>query len=462
MPIEAPSLVEYDVLVQPDPGGTKEALSPFDNTIIIVKPKGRISPPEEPQSQKDFTSIDSQEYMQTVTQRRREFYSTLGLLDQLNVVRNYDIPLARVMWEQMKTEEQKNLFLAYETEQVLSAQDERHGITDKTPRFLIDSSSKLRSVQLPVEPFEAVDKRAVEHYRNLKSPDVVREEAGYIGRLKIQEKMVNPNTPIGFTMIVVSGPGLNEGSQQKGNFVQFYILKQDLLTGERYVEMIPFVSKADYSQYKKGAFQIKPTYFNEQTQAIDLYFLQNPIEIEHGSIEEIFTQLTGETIDRRTDSNFQKFKDENKDRVEYFLEAVVAPIFDPQEAKKRWHAVVAGADIIWKNLQRISQKVLEITVNIERFIPTFANMAQEVDFLVKQKVEDIVAPCGLTGALGGSSGGILASVGNLISNVIGAIGGLFGFKDKDFCINCGACGAEIRRVVRRGQKCPECPAVRRC
>lgn len=35
-------------------------------------------------------------------------------------------------------------------------------------------------------------------------------------------------------------------------------------------------------------------------------------------------------------------------------------------------------------------------------------------------------------------------------------------KDKDYCIRCGACGQEIRCVVRRGQKCPKCPAVRKC
>lgn len=35
-------------------------------------------------------------------------------------------------------------------------------------------------------------------------------------------------------------------------------------------------------------------------------------------------------------------------------------------------------------------------------------------------------------------------------------------KDKDFCIRCGACGEYIWCVVRRGQKCPKCPAVRQC
>lgn len=51
------------------------------------------------------------------------------------------------------------------------------------------------------------------------------------------------------------------------------------------------------------------------------------------------------------------------------------------------------------------------------------------------------------------SGGIGEVIGGSISGVI---------KDKDYCINCGACGALIKCVVRRGQKCPKCPAIRNC
>lgn len=35
-------------------------------------------------------------------------------------------------------------------------------------------------------------------------------------------------------------------------------------------------------------------------------------------------------------------------------------------------------------------------------------------------------------------------------------------KDPDFCIHCGACGEKINCVVRRGEKCPKCPAIRKC
>lgn len=35
-------------------------------------------------------------------------------------------------------------------------------------------------------------------------------------------------------------------------------------------------------------------------------------------------------------------------------------------------------------------------------------------------------------------------------------------KDPDYCIRCGACGEKINCVVRRGEKCPKCPAIRSC
>jgi len=42
------------------------------------------------------------------------------------------------------------------------------------------------------------------------------------------------------------------------------------------------------------------------------------------------------------------------------------------------------------------------------------------------------------------------------------IEGQFSFKDADFCRNCPVCEEEINCVVRAGQSCPKCGAVKRC
>ncbi len=89
----------------------------------------------------------------------------------------------------------------------------------------------------------------------------------------------------------------------------------------------------------------------------------------------------------------------------------------------------------------------------------FKSTQEETDWYGMQQVREFLDACGWSG--GFSMG---ASLGNLISNVINAVRGFFGgsSKDKDYCIRCGACGEEIRCVVRRGQKCPKCPAIREC
>lgn len=59
--------------------------------------------------------------------------------------------------------------------------------------------------------------------------------------------------------------------------------------------------------------------------------------------------------------------------------------------------------------------------------------------------------------LGGSSLGIDSAGGTMPSTV-----SVTDLKDPDFCIKCGACGKYIWKVVRRGQRCPVCPATREC
>ena len=42
------------------------------------------------------------------------------------------------------------------------------------------------------------------------------------------------------------------------------------------------------------------------------------------------------------------------------------------------------------------------------------------------------------------------------------VGGLSQSKDPDFCKNCPVCGEAINCIVRKGEQCPKCPAIRKC
>lgn len=426
-------------------------------TIHFNSPEQNIPNTAEEQVAKDETLINPQIYMQTVIQRRREFYVALGMPEQINVVRNYDIPLVRVMWEQMKTDQQKRMFMDYATVDAVAALGERYNMVDATPRYIIDHNNKLRYAPFPVEPFEETDNRCLEHYRNIKSPDLAREEAGFRGRQKIQEKMVekilDPNAPVGFTMVVISGPGLAEGSNQLGNFIQAYILKQNPLTGQKYVEMVPLISKAGYPTYEKNLSQIRPEYSKGITSLIDIHYLENPIEFDPrdgpASLEEIFELLTGEKIDLKPNQTFQKFKEQNKPRVRYFLESVCDAILNPHEAAKRWQAVLAGADIVWNNLKNIGSRVVQTASGIVRVIPGFKSMAEEVIYLARQKVAEVMAACGLSG--GFSLGKIGKSITSLISSTIKGTSNIVGSTEHEWFV-CPRCSYKADGPV--GGTCP--------
>lgn len=62
-----------------------------------------------------------------------------------------------------------------------------------------------------------------------------------------------------------------------------------------------------------------------------------------------------------------------------------------------------------------------------------------------------------TRALRGISLGIEVSGATMPSTVT-----LADLEDPDFCIHCGACGEYIWCIVRHGEKCPKCPAIRKC
>ncbi len=125
-------------------------------------------------------------------------------------------------------------------------------------------------------------------------------------------------------------------------------------------------------------------------------------------------------------------------------------------------------DIQQEIIYRIEKTILELTRtylqnNAQRAVYESGGRSQLPDILYTRDPNNFDreiaflktragCPPGVT-ALAGMSSGEAA----LLSGTSSAV-----LKDKDFCIKCGACGEVILRVVRHGQKCPKCPAVRQC
>lgn len=92
-----------------------------------------------------------------------------------------------------------------------------------------------------------------------------------------------------------------------------------------------------------------------------------------------------------------------------------------------------------------------------------AGMVQKRLFTVR---EDQMAVIQMLGSKSGScpvlfSAGVGKTAFQTFSGSSLTLGGLTS-KDSDYCIRCGACGEKINCVIRRGEKCPKCPAIRKC
>lgn len=463
--------VVFDDINNPNSGGKLEADLNLTDTEVIARPIERILPPTESQQPENFTPINSEKYMTDVIKLRRFYYYTLGMQDEINVFRNYDPPLARAMWEQLTTEEEKRRFLEHETTQIIKSLGERYNVVESVARYTIGEDNKLYSEAFPNEPFENVVKRGVEHAKNLGSKDIKREETQFDGISRVQSAMARPNARRHSKQAAISGQGLVEGTTFIHNFVDIYeLVGVDPVTQRRIVEMTRFTSNASYREYRANVLSIKSDYFNQASATDELHYAANPLEFDPAtdsrSVSEIFAQIAGTVHGVLSKDNLQKIVDKSKARISYFLKSICSAIFDPQEVALRWNGLINGADIDaeteWQKLTKIPQRLFKSVTNFLKDIPIFKTIAEEVGWLGRQAVEQIMAACGLSG--GFSIGGIVESIVEFISSAVSTISDIFTnlFKDKDFCIKCGACGRVIRRIVRRGQKCPICPAVRKC
>ncbi|MBI2596669.1 hypothetical protein HYW41_00750 [Candidatus Daviesbacteria bacterium] len=420
----------------------------------------------ESQQPEAFTPVNSGKLMRDVNRLRWFYYSRLGMEGEINEARNFDPPLLRAIWEQLKTPQEQRMFIAQQTdENIPTALGERYNVVESIAKYVIKSDGKLYSEAFPNEPFEDVVNRGIEHSRNLGSPDADREEAQFRGILSVQGMTAESEVPAHLKIAFISGPRFQEGTSFTKNFIDVYeLMGIDPIINIRYLQMTRFTSSASYKQYEANVRQYRPNYFDRKTEGpVDNYYAENGIKIDPKtdtrSAAEISMQLAGAAKGVLSKDNLQEIINDGRKRISYFMEAICASVFNPQEVALRWNAILAGADRKLVKLKGVPGRIVEGFANFIRNTPIFKNLDEEINWLGKQMVAKVAAACGLSG--GFSFGGITESIGNLASGVVRGISGLFS-KDKDFCIRCGACGEVIKCVVRKGQKCPKCPAIRKC
>lgn len=455
-----PATVEqrYFSTLKPDLGGQYNPdASLLNNTLVIARPVDRIKASIEAQRVQAKEGLDPEKYLITVTRLQDFFDRKLG--GREGTVRNYNPVLERAAFEQLQTEEEKEQFKFYEIKQIETALRERFHVATSTVIYDIDEEGKLRSRDLPKSPFEDVLTTGIEYYQQVNFRDVPRMEQERVGFLKIQEVFTDPDASLDLKAEVISGPGLVERTIFQDNFLDRYELLEDQLTGRRIVQMTRFASDLSYEQAEKIITASRPDYFDGREGPIDEWLLANPIF--EGSSEILIQRKNA-----LGEETFQKIVQGSADSIHYLVDRICESVLIPEKVALALNTVLNEADYIWEGLVNVRNKVINITSRaVNKIIPIFRTIEEKVNYFGYQSVRTIAAGCGLSA--GFSLGSVFGVIKNIISKGIGIIKSIgsflgIGSKDKDFCISCPACGAEIRCVVKTGGSCPRCGAIKRC
>lgn len=422
--------------LQLDSGGHHNpSINFLNSTVVEVRPELNLPPvgPQNNQFEDDLTKIRK---IQAVFDR------ALGIESDEVVVRNYNPVLARARYERLQTDEERQKSRKQEEWEVETVLRERYKAARSTVTYSIDEERKLRDARFGNERCETVFLRGVVYRRDeLKSPDVLREQKEYEGFLTVQDKLTNPNTPIGTKMIKISGPGLVKDTIYTDNFVDIYELVIDSSTGRRVVQMTRFSSGANYDQYRAIVGKMRLGYFNEASGPVDAYYLSHPIEIDpridSRSRYELFEQTFGVRNDAAKEEEIRQIVEEGRPRIAYFVQTLFAQEFSPENVAIAFNAVLKGAEFAWKRFETGFKNIVFAVVS------RFKSIVEEVSWLGRQIVEDIAAACGVSGGFKLKSG--LKSIIGGIKSIFSKEGGKFG--------SCGECGMPNQD---KHYHCPDC------
>jgi len=357
---------------------------------------------------------------------------------------------------------------------------ERAHTSQSDVTYYQDSEGRIYHPKFPGESFDVVLKRGLEYSKSRGFVDYEREVKEFEGWKEIMMVLFDPKTVIDSKAIVISEAGKKKGTAFTDNFVDIFTKTLDSVTGEIIVVMRRFASGTNDDEYRAAAICFDQNYFSSERagEEMDIYFKEHPVFIDprvdprgdNELFDAEFKKQKGAIEEEKT----KGYLDECKLFILHYADTICAKFFEPKNVKEAFCAVINKFDSLRKGLvetvSNAARGVLEFGSNVVNKVSSLVNKTaqffEELDRYGRMKIEEIMVGCGLSGefSIEGSGtfsiGSVIKSIGGFISGVISAIPGLF--KDKDYCINCGACGALIKRVVRRGGKCPVCPAIRKC
>lgn len=370
--------------------------------------------------------------IQEVTKLRAAFYSSLGLRPPSEVV-NFDIPLEKWTYEKYFTD-RKEKFKEYEEKQVETALKERFGIATNVFIYSVDEDGDLINNLVPDEKFKVFLKRGILYRESIGSNEQERENAELNGFIKITNKLIDNDTPVGTMMISISGTGIVENTFYPKNFIDIYEKVRDE-RGQVAIKMTRFQSSNEYEEYIQKALTFNPNYVDNLSGPIDAWFLNNPIPVKpqekFGSPEELFSKMFNNEKKSMEEDQFQELMEYCMPLIINFINLLTSEMLDPEAISANYNAILNKADIF---AQKDDSKGKVIYQSVEMDIFT----------LGRQAVRAVAGDCGISGGI---------NLGNRFENSVAKSG------IKKYVERCGVCNKWIGQEIPAGYECDECHQI---
>jgi hypothetical protein len=164
---------------------------------------------------------------------------------------------------------------------------ERLSVSQSKIRYAIEGD-QLYSEHFPDKPFTQVLEDGVVYRLEHDTPEPEREgtQGELAGWEVINQKLTDPKTPVGTTMISLSPPGEAEGTAYTGQFVDTFKLTEDA-SGKRFVDLTRTAVDLTRDDFNKLALSSDPDYFKGYDgRPWDAWLLSHPFEADLPELRE--------------------------------------------------------------------------------------------------------------------------------------------------------------------------------
>ncbi len=362
------------------------------------------------------TVVSTQELLQTVSVAeftpRQDFATDLHAIKKLQaefdaplgnepedgeVIRSYNPVLARWKYEQLETPSEKKFFRAYEQFQMETHLRERYHAATSAIRYQIDEEGKLRNELFPDEAFDAVLERGVEYRKANGSPELDREEMEMKGFKKMQAKLTDPLTPIGSKFVVISSPGMVEGTTYVDNYVDIYEVEENKHTQQRSITMTRFASDTDAPGYEAIAKRFDPDYFVNEQGPRDGWYLLNGIYVDPNhdprTTDELFDEEFSHREDAISEADFQHIYQTCLPFILNYLQDLCDEKLNPEAIAVAYNAVLRKGDVEKKIMTRLKNNTMLNGWDIPKR-PIYYDIRAEANRIGREEIEKVIAGCG--------------------------------------------------------------------